>query len=135
MRFIKRLVAVILFLTAGWAAPPRLAQAANLDTTADRVFGQTDFMHNAPNQGGAPSASGLYIPEGTALDGQGNLYVADLANNRVLEYNAPLSSTIAASNVFGQGGSLTTATLNKGGISADSLAGPESVALDAQGNL
>ncbi len=40
----------------------------------------------------------------------GDLYVAEFSNNRVLEYNAPLTNT-TANHVFGQNGSFTTATL------------------------
>jgi sugar lactone lactonase YvrE len=54
--------------------------------TADRVFGQPDFTHNAANNGSL-SANSLYSPYGVARDAQGNLYVADNDNNRVLEYD------------------------------------------------
>jgi sugar lactone lactonase YvrE len=102
--------------------------------TAARVFGQPDFTHNAANYSGL-NADGLNAPLGVALDGWGNLYVADFHNNRVLEYYAPLTAGAAANLVFGQGGSFNTGTPNKGGVSAKSLGGPDSVALDAQSNL
>ncbi len=101
-------------------------------TTATRVYGQLgSFTTNTPNNGGI-SANSLEIPAGLALDSSGNLYVADLGNNRVLFY--PYGSTTAA-RVYGQGGSFTTSTANKGGVSANSLFGPAGVALDSSGNL
>lgn len=133
MRLIFRWASAIALVLAGWAAPPPLAFAANLDTAADRVFGQPDFTHNVVNNGGL-SAISLYANAGVALDAQGNLYVADTNNNRVLQYNAPLSAGATADRVFGQP-DFTHSTANNGGISANSLVAPNGVALDAQGNL
>jgi sugar lactone lactonase YvrE len=133
MRSVWRWLGAIVILLAGWAAPAPLAQAANLDTTADRVFGQPDFSQHGFNDGGLSAAS-LERASSVALDRQGNLYVADSYNNRVLEYDAPLSSSMAASRVIGQP-SFITNTVNNGGLSAASLNSPTGVALDAQGNL
>jgi Ca2+-binding RTX toxin-like protein len=61
------------------------------DTVADRVFGQGgSFTSIAPNKGGI-SASSLRRPVATAVDGGGNVYVAERVNNRVLEYDNPLA--------------------------------------------
>jgi hypothetical protein len=54
------------------------------DRTADRFFGQPNFTSNSYNNIGANS---LYQPSGVALDAQGNLYMADFYNSRVLEYD------------------------------------------------
>ena len=105
------------------------------DAVADRVFGQGgSFTSGAPNQGGI-SASSLYGPQGVALDAAGNLYVADGNNERVLEYDSPLTTDTVADRVFGQGGSFTSNTCNPVGISASSLCGPQGVGLDAAGDL
>jgi sugar lactone lactonase YvrE len=101
-------------------------------TTAIRVYGQSgSFTTNIVNKGGI-SAKSLYYPWGIAVDGSGNLYVADYGNSRVLYYPA---GTTTATRVYGQGGSFTTNTQNNGGISANSLDEPYSVAVDSSGNL
>ena len=56
------------------------------DRSADRVFGQPDFGTVTVNSGRV-SAVSLYGPNGLALDAQGNLYVADSGDNRVVEYD------------------------------------------------
>ncbi len=54
-------------------------------TTATRVYGQPGFTTNTGNNGGV-SATSLSYPAGVALDGSGNLFVADDSNNRVLMF-------------------------------------------------
>ena len=55
-------------------------------TTATRVYGQLgDFSSTEANNGGI-SARSLSDPSGVALDGAGNLYVADAFNSRVLVF-------------------------------------------------
>ena len=57
------------------------------------VFGQGgSFTSNTSNDGGL-GASSLYYPSGVVVNATGNLYVADYLNNRVLEYNTPLTSS------------------------------------------
>ncbi len=110
------------------------AFAASGDTVADRVFGQAgSFTTHTANNGGV-SASSLSNPSGVAIDSAGHFYVADQLNNRVLEYDSPLTSQTAA-RVFGQGGSFTTSTANNGGVSANSLNQPVTVAVDSGGRL
>lgn len=103
------------------------------DTVADRVFGQNgDFTTNGCNLvglGNPPTASTLCQPAGIGVDLDGNLYVADASNNRVLEYDAPRTSDSVADVVFGQAGSFTSSACNP------TMCAPQSVALDAGGNL
>ncbi len=105
------------------------------DTTADRVFGQAGSFTTATCNSGGVSATSLCSPRNVAVDGAGNLYVADAGANRVLEYDTPLASDTTADRVFGQGGSFATATCNTGGVSATSLCFPNGVAVDGAGNL
>jgi sugar lactone lactonase YvrE len=125
----------------GWNSVPAFTngQAANI------VIGQPDFFSWGCNRSlpeasiPAPTANSLCQPEAVAVDPDGNLYVADTTNNRVLEYNQPFSSgkifDLAANMVFGQLGSFTTNVPNNGGVSADSLWEPEGVGTDPDGNL
>jgi len=101
---------------------------------ANHVFGQGgDFTTQACNKGGAVSADSLCTPLRVAADGVGNLYAADLGNNRVLEYNTPLAAggNTTADRVFGQGGSMSAASCNNGGLSAKGLCSPAAVAVDS----
>jgi sugar lactone lactonase YvrE len=116
---------------------------------ASEVFGQggsftskaCDFDAGSPFN--PPSAVDLCYPTGVAVDGLGNLYVADINNQRVLEYNTPLNPSsgesgagdATADTVFGQGGSFTSKKCNLGGRSANSLCGPTAVAADNAGNV
>ena len=108
------------------------------DTVADRVFGQADsFTTGQCNMGLAnPSASTLCTPAWVAVDGAGNLYVADRDNNRVLEYNSPLTTDRVADRVFGQADSFTTGQCNMGlaNPSASTLCQAQGVGVDAGGN-
>ncbi|MFZ0244129.1 MAG: hypothetical protein WAL68_00455, partial [Candidatus Binatus sp.] len=101
----------------------------------------------------AISADSLGEPEGVALDSNGNLYVSDEGNDRVLEYYAPFtggthagtpgySGDTTADVVFGQDGSFTTYSCNDGtdagdvsGLGPDSLCSPGGIAVDASNNL
>ncbi len=114
---------------------------------ATRVFGQAgNFTASGCNQGtsSAPGASTLCAPAGLMLDVLGNLWVADVNNDRVLEYDAPFGSDTAAAMVIGQGdgGNFTTSGCNRGiapgdlnGLGADSLCLPGAVAVDSNIDL
>ena len=83
----------------------------------------------AGGDGGPATQAALNGPAGVALDGQGNLYIADAYNHRVRRVDA--GGTIAtivgtgSAGTGGDGGPATQAALN----------GPTGVALDGQGNL
>ncbi len=70
-----------------------------------------------------------------AVDGAGNLYIADSANSRVLEFDLPIVGGTRAGLVFGQDGSFSSANCNLGGVSANSLCRPTALAVDGGGNL
>jgi sugar lactone lactonase YvrE len=82
---------------------------------------------------------------GIAVDSHDNLYIADEENNRVLEFNTPLSVTAVAGSgdntadfVFGQGASGTDFNTSAGScpaVSATTLCMPFGVAVDSNGNV
>ena len=145
--------------------PPPLSAHGDVGYEADIVLGQPDFSHNSCNGDSnwqnypnppVPNASqlcGLIYSEQSpaegggvgnmAVDSHGDLYVPDYYNNRVLRYEAPVTSTEPASHVWGQttfsgylfnqGGSPTNQTLGfASGGPCTKIAG---VAIDPLGNL
>src|SRR5438132_6665762 len=79
--------------------------------------------------GGAATSASLYYPVGVAVDGSGNLFIADTQNHRVRQVDATGVITTVAGNgtlwFSGDGGAATSA----------SLFYPSGVALDGSGNL
>ncbi len=119
-------------VTATFVAPGATQPGPLQPITAGIVYGQGGTFTSGTANNGGITANSLILPEGLAIDGSGNLYVADSNNNRVLFY--PRGSTTAA-RVYGQNGSLTSNTPDNGGISATSLSNPVAVTLDSAGNL
>jgi len=103
------------------------------DTTADRVIGQPTFSTAGCSnpQPFVASSISLCDPFSVSVDGAGNVYVADMANNRILEYDSPLSTDIVADRVIGQPGFTTTAA----GLGPSGLNQPYDVTVDASGNV
>jgi hypothetical protein len=106
-------------------------------TTATRVYGQngsftTVLANNTGGTANITSATSLSYPTGLDLDNNGNLYIADFGNSRVLYYAA---GSTTATRVYGQGGSFTVGTTNTGGTSATSFYKPFGVTIDSSGNL
>lgn len=68
--------------------------------SADGVLGQPNFTSSSFNT----NQTGFFSPQGIAVDGSGNLYVADGSNHRVLRFNnaAAKSNGAPADAVFGQ---------------------------------
>lgn len=116
---------------------------------ANMVFGQRNDFHAGGCNFGATtvgaSADSLCVPEGIAVDSHDNLYIADQQNNRVLEFNTPLTVTAVpgsgdntADFVFGQGASGTnfnTSAISCPSVSATSLCQPYGVAVDSNDNV
>jgi uncharacterized protein (TIGR03437 family) len=69
---------------------------------ADVVVGQRDMVSTSAGGPGTPMTRGLSAPTGIALDSQGNLYVVDAGNNRILRFPAPLSANPGDPDVIGQ---------------------------------
>jgi hypothetical protein len=123
------------------------------DALADLVFGQATSFTSALCNGsdsGLLAGFGVVIdgsvlcsPAAVALDGAGNLYAADLDNDRLLEYDTPLdaASDAIADRELGQT-DLDHNMENFGGPAALVLANPASTgvlgaspAIDANGHL
>ncbi len=79
--------------------------------------------------GGPANKANLNTPVGLDIDSAGNIYIADLANNRIRKVDtAGIITTVAGSNSMGyggDGGKATSAMLNN----------PHGVAADQAGNL
>ena len=79
--------------------------------------------------GAAATAASLNEPFAVALDAAGNVYIAEFGNNRVRKVDTKgIITTVAGNGISGyggDGGSATSALLN----------GPQSVAVDAAGNI
>jgi DNA-binding beta-propeller fold protein YncE len=100
------------------------------DFTADVVIGQPDMATAAP---AAASASSVGAGEGgIAVDGEGRIYVADAARNRVVRFTPPFTNGMAADLVLGQPDFVTGTTPP---ASATRLSYPAGLAFDPAGNL
>jgi uncharacterized protein (TIGR03437 family) len=114
----------------------------------DLVIGQTSFNANSPNNGGT-SAKTVQFFNGTGFfvaymtfDPQGNLWVADAGNNRVLRYNAAAIAAGAVNGpsadiVLGQTDFVST-TYNNPNNDATILTAlnePTGIVFDAEGRL
>jgi sugar lactone lactonase YvrE len=116
----------------GWAS----ATAFVNRSLAPLELGEHDpGANNGCNVG--PSNVTLCHPSGVAVDSNGNLFVADSGNNRVIEYNQPFNTDIVADQVFGTCGDFTGEGVGctGGGASAATLNNPTSVAIDPGNNL
>lgn len=132
----------------------RDAAAAAMARPADLVIGQRSFSTSAALNITAAQAftSALYSPTSVAVDANGNLFVADSGNNRILRFpkpfEQPAEETVQADLVIGQpdlksnlpnrsssASALPTAATLK--TSAASIPGTQlaTLAFDAEGNL
>ena len=116
------------------------------DGSADFVYGQAGaFTTRSCNPGGA-NATTLCNPSSSAIDGAGDIYIADAGNSRVLEFapagNPPVASDAIASRAYGQGGVTDfSGTQCADGVAGDppasnhAMCNPGGVAIDAAGDL
>jgi len=92
---------------------------------ADIVLGQRDRFATTPLGPNTTLTSGLSQPTGLAVDRDGNLYVVDTANNRILRFPKPFAQPagelVLPDQVIGQA-SLATRAANSGGLSDKSVA-------------
>ena len=104
--------------------------------SADLLLGQSDFTSGDPNSGGSPSSDTFFLPQGLAVESNGDLWVTDAFNHRVLKFNDPASTDAFADLVLGQP-DFSTADQNLGlgetGAQADSLNYPGRVLVTDDG--
>lgn len=77
---------------------------------------------------GAATAAKLSSPYGVTVDASGNVYIADLGNNRIRKVSGGIITTVAGTGVAGfsgDGGAATSANINT----------PYGMTLDASGNM
>lgn len=108
----------------------RVLRYEGSSTTATAVYGQAGSFTTSTDS--PASASSVPYAQGVTVDSAGALYVTDTGFSRVLRF--ALGST-TATRVYGQGGSFTTGTSNKGGRSANSLFFPRKAVMDASNGL
>src|SRR5262249_39189704 len=80
--------------------------------------------------GGPATSAMLYLPFGTAVDGSGNVFIADTSNSRIREIVKATGNIIAAAgtgSAFYNGDNIPATAANIGR--------PDGVAVDASGNL
>src|SRR5690349_5683499 len=79
--------------------------------------------------GGSATLAPLRDPRGVAVDGAGNLYIADTSDNRIRKVNfSGTISTFSGTGVPGYSG-------DRGKAMSAQLSGPTGVAVDANGNV
>jgi len=109
----------------------RYASADSLTNgaAAEAVLGQSAFLMSTPDA----SATAMREPFDVAIDPDGNLWVADMGNHRVLRFDdaATIATGAAATRVFGQ----PDMTSSTSGTDADQLNRPSSLDFDSAGNL
>lgn len=115
-----------------FAAP--FANPSNV--TPDAVYGQPTFNTRGVNAGGL-SGTSMSEPAGVACDSQGNLWVADSGNNRVLQFPASVLNTTnpAAAIVLGQANATTATANHAAAVSNSGFNTPRGLAFDSKNNL
>jgi len=96
---------------------------------ASVVIGQVIFTANDS----AAGQNRLHGPSGIMFDSEGNLWVSDYGNSRVLEFKPPFTNGMNASVVIGHANYLSE--IPQGEPSASGISGPNGLAFDSSGNL
>ena len=102
--------------------------AADLENSITTVAGTGSLGYNG--DGIAATTASLYYPTGVAVDGQGNIYIADIWNHRVRKVTVSngIITTIAGTGTAGYNADGIVATTAK-------LNGPTDIAFDGSGNV
>ena len=100
----------------------RIGSAGEITTIAG------DGTQGSGGDGGAATSAQLGFPQGVAIDGLGNVYIADTSGNRIRRVDGNGIITTVAGGVSGSGG-------DGGAATSAQLSQPQSVAIDGLGNL
>lgn len=104
----------------------RVSPDGKISTVAGN--GIAGYMGGYSGDGGQATSAQLNEPTGVAVDGNGNIFVADTNNNRIrkISLDGIISTVAGGGSVSASDGALATNAV---------LAGPQSVTLDLAGNL
>ena len=120
----RKIFCLGLFLCAALLGEPTLGQAQGIITT---VAG--NGVGGFSGDGGLATTASLNFPAGVAVDGSGNLFIADTFNQRIRQVDVTgIITTVAGNGVqgfSGDGGPATSARLSF----------PAGVAMDGFGNV
>ncbi|MBN1384487.1 MAG: hypothetical protein JW983_06400, partial [Elusimicrobia bacterium] len=123
-----------LLLVLGLFLSSACLYAGVLTGSANLVLGQMDFVNNEKNclDGGSVYSSDVAVDTVT-----GRVYSLEYSNNRVLWWNdlSSLTSGKYADGVLGQADFYSNGTNRGGSVSANTLNGPEGIAVDSSGNV
>jgi uncharacterized protein (TIGR03437 family) len=111
----------------------------------DLIIGQTSFSGTGANTGGIKASTLNLSPNGSfagrtglALDSSGNLWVADIGNNRVLRFPVGVlqtHTTAPSADLAAGQKDLVSSTAATSRISTSTMAAPTGIAFDPVGNL
>lgn len=107
----------------------RVNAATGVITT---VAGSFNLGGTYSGDGGPATSAGLSAPGGVALDGAGNLFIADMGNNVIRRVDAVTGVITTAAGNFNSGGRFSG---DGGPATSAGLNAPNSLAFDASGNL
>src|SRR5438105_4829808 len=100
-----------------------------LDTSGVLTVIAGNGTYGFSGDGGLATSAKLFIPYGVAAGGAGNLYIADLANQRVRRVDTSGTiTTVAGDGTYGFSG-------DGGPATSANLGSPDGVAVDGAGNL
>ena len=108
---------------------PGASLASGMD--ADLVLGQADFTSRLANRGGPASANTMSAPQSIGVGKNGDVWVAERDNHRVLGFSATgLANGVNADFVLGQADFSGSSSNRGGSINADTLSAPTGVYVD-----